>query len=59
MPGTLWPSEASARYSRILPAHPDPADRFLVATALTYDLTLVTADQVLLDAKACPTLAAA
>ena len=27
------------------PAHPDPADRFLAATALVYDPTLVTADR--------------
>jgi PIN domain nuclease of toxin-antitoxin system len=31
--------------------HGDPADRMLVATALTYDLRLVTADTVLLDAS--------
>ena len=29
--------------------HEDPADRFLAATALVYELTLVTADQRLLD----------
>ena len=34
--------------------HQDPADRFLVATALTYELTLVTADETLIEAKACP-----
>ena len=33
--------------------HQDPADRFLVATALTYELTLVTADESIIDAKAC------
>jgi PIN domain nuclease of toxin-antitoxin system len=31
--------------------HQDPADRFLVATALVYDLTLVTADDRLLAAR--------
>jgi PIN domain nuclease of toxin-antitoxin system len=31
-------------------AHRDPADRFLVATAKVYDLTLVTADERLLNA---------
>lgn len=38
-------------------AHPDPADRFLVATALVYGLTLVTADETLIEAKLCPILA--
>ena len=36
--------------------HDDPADRFLVATARVLDLTLVTADERLLAAKACPVL---
>ncbi|MGI9292419.1 MAG: type II toxin-antitoxin system VapC family toxin, partial [Pseudomonadales bacterium] len=31
--------------------HQDPADRFLVATALVYELTLVTADKMLLESK--------
>ncbi|NOY89558.1 MAG: type II toxin-antitoxin system VapC family toxin [Deltaproteobacteria bacterium] len=38
--------------------HQDPADRFLVATARVYDLTLVTVDQHILDAGACELLAA-
>jgi len=38
-----------SRYITI--SHQDPADRFLAATAKTYNLTLVTADQNLLD---CP-----
>lgn len=29
--------------------HSDPADRFLVATAIVYDLTLVTADEQLMN----------
>jgi PIN domain nuclease of toxin-antitoxin system len=29
--------------------HQDPADRFIVATALVYDLTLVTADEILIQ----------
>jgi PIN domain nuclease of toxin-antitoxin system len=33
--------------------HDDPADRFLVATALVYDLTLVTADRRLIRSRAC------
>ena len=37
--------------------HDDPADRFLVATALVHDLTLVTADRRLLRGRHVPTLA--
>lgn len=39
-------------------SHPDPADRFLMATALVFDLTLVTADDALLDLQLCPLLRA-
>ena len=35
--------------------HPDPADRFLAATALVYGLTLVTADERLLRCPSIPT----
>ena len=37
--------------------HQDPADRFLAATAMVYDLTLVTADSRLIDAKEFSVLA--
>jgi PIN domain nuclease of toxin-antitoxin system len=37
--------------------HGDPVDRFLAATALVYDLTLVTADRRLLRSRAISTLA--
>ena len=37
--------------------HQDPVDRFLAATALVYDLTLVTADDRLLQSQRVPTLA--
>ena len=37
--------------------HPDPADRFLAASAKVHGLTLVTADERLLRAKVCQTLA--
>jgi PIN domain nuclease of toxin-antitoxin system len=47
----------AVRSREVLPAHADPADRFLVATALIYDLVLVTADETLIRAKACPILA--
>ena len=43
----------TARFS--LP-HPDPADRFLVATARSLGLTLVTSDVRLLASHAVPTL---
>jgi len=36
--------------------HGDPADHFLAATALVYDLTLVTLDRHLVDADWLPTL---
>ena len=38
-------------------AHSDPADRFLAATAVVYDLTLVTADARLIDGPGYRTLA--
>ena len=38
--------------------HGDPADRLLVATARVLNLTLVTADERLIDAKVVPTLPA-
>jgi PIN domain nuclease of toxin-antitoxin system len=44
------------RSREIMGTHADPADRFLVATALVYDLTLVTAADTLIDAKLCPVL---
>ncbi len=37
--------------------HQDPADRFLAATALVYDLTLVTADERLLRSRRIASLA--
>jgi PIN domain nuclease of toxin-antitoxin system len=48
--------EVAIRSREIVGAHADPADRFLVATALVYDLTLVTADDALIDAKLCPVM---
>ncbi len=38
--------------------HDDPADRFLAATAMIYELTLVTVDQNLVAADWLPTLTA-
>jgi PIN domain nuclease of toxin-antitoxin system len=41
-----WKVVNEMRY--VLPGHRDPADRFLVATAIAYDLIFVTADRKLL-----------
>jgi PIN domain nuclease of toxin-antitoxin system len=41
----------------VMLGHKDPADRFLAATALAYDLTLVTADQRLLQVAGLKTIA--
>ncbi len=41
---------------RVRLPHPDPADRFLAASALVHGLTLLTADKRLLRAKVCPTM---
>jgi PIN domain nuclease of toxin-antitoxin system len=49
--------EVAIRSREILPTHEDPADRFLVATALVYDLTFATADETLIRLKPCPILA--
>jgi PIN domain nuclease of toxin-antitoxin system len=43
--------------ARVQLPHRDPADRFLVATARVFDLTLVTADEHLLKARQVPVLA--
>lgn len=43
---------------RIDLAHQDPADRFLAATAVVYGLTLLTADDRLLQSRQFPTLSA-
>ncbi len=45
------------RSREILTVHEDPADRFLVATALIYELTLATADETLIRLKPCAILA--
>jgi PIN domain nuclease of toxin-antitoxin system len=50
--------EVALRSREVALPHQDPADRFLVATALVYGLTLVTADDTLIEAEACPILAA-
>jgi PIN domain nuclease of toxin-antitoxin system len=42
-----WEVAHELRYTML--SHRDPADRFLVATAKVYDLTLVTADQRLFN----------
>jgi len=50
-----WEIAHDMRY--ILPNHKDPADRFLAATAVAYDLTLVTADQKLIGVPGLKVLA--
>jgi PIN domain nuclease of toxin-antitoxin system len=50
-------NQVAIRSREILPAHDDPADRFLVATALIYELTFATADEAIIRARPCPILA--
>lgn len=50
-----WEVAAELPFTRFL--HRDPGDRFLVATARTFDLTLVTADERLIDAPGLKVLA--
>ncbi|MDQ3433998.1 MAG: type II toxin-antitoxin system VapC family toxin [Actinomycetota bacterium] len=53
---TLTREVALASRSLSLP-HEDPADRFIAASAIVYELTLVTSDQRLLDSNQYRTLA--
>ena len=48
--------EIALRSRSVRLPHPDPADRFLVATAEVHELTLLTADERLLRARACKVL---
>ena len=50
-----WEVAAELPSTRFL--HRDPGDRFLVATAKTFDLTLVTADERLINAPGLKVLA--
>jgi PIN domain nuclease of toxin-antitoxin system len=43
--------------ARVRLPHRDPADRFLVATARIFDLTIVTADQQIIGAEQVPVMA--
>lgn len=49
--------EVAVRSETVMLDHDDPADRFLVATAVVYDLALVTADRRLIKNRRVPTLA--
>ena len=49
--------EVALETERVVLAHYDPADRFLAATAKTYGLTLVTADENLLSGSGYSVLA--
>lgn len=48
--------EIAMRSEALKSKHRDPADRFLVATALVHELTLVTADRQLAGSGVVPTL---
>jgi len=50
--------EVALQSRELAPSHPDPADRFIMATARVFDLILVTADEALLDMRICPLLPA-
>jgi PIN domain nuclease of toxin-antitoxin system len=50
-----WDVAAELSFTRFL--HRDPGDRFLVATAKVFDLTLVTADERLMEAPGIKILA--
>lgn len=50
-----WEVAQELRFTRL--AHRGPADRFLVATAKVYDLTLVTADERLMNVPGVKVLA--
>jgi PIN domain nuclease of toxin-antitoxin system len=50
-----WDVSAEMPFTRFM--HRDPGDRFLVATAKVYDLTLVTADERLIEAPGVKVLA--
>jgi len=49
--------EVALESRRLNLSHQDPADRFLVATAVVYDLQLVTSDEKLLNVKNIPVTA--
>lgn len=49
--------EVAIRSREIVLPRQDPADRFIASTALVYELTLVTADDTLIQARPCPLLA--
>jgi PIN domain nuclease of toxin-antitoxin system len=48
--------EVAREVGRVELRHRDPADHFLVATARVFDLTLVTADETLIEARVVPAL---
>ncbi len=48
--------EVALETGRVRLAHRDPVDRFLVATARVFELTLVTADKRLVAGKQVPVL---
>ena len=49
-------SPAIAVAADALPMHPDPADRFIVATALHYETAVVTRDELIRQSRTVPTV---
>lgn len=48
--------EVAVKSRQLQLPHQDPADRFIAATAIIYELKLLTMDKVLLDAETIPTI---
>jgi PIN domain nuclease of toxin-antitoxin system len=48
--------DVALRTAQMRLPHRDPADAWLAATAVVYDLTLVTADPRLIESRSCPIL---
>lgn len=49
-------SEVAIQSRRVTLPHQDPADRFIVATAIVYGLTLITADSKIIESKGLPVM---
>jgi PIN domain nuclease of toxin-antitoxin system len=48
--------DVALRTAQVRLPHRDPADAWLAATAVVYDLTLVTADPQLIESRSCTIL---
>lgn len=49
-------SEVAIQSRQVNLPHQDPADRFIVATAVVYGLTLITADRRIIESKRLPVM---